>query len=187
MRTSTKTALGLVSLGLFVGSYQVGLAAETGFGSAAPATNTATGETPSATTEPSSSASPSASASSSSSPSTSTSSSTTKTPAATTPTASATPAPAATKTPAATQTVSKQSSLINYEYGVVQVTITKKGGTITAVNLDKGTATDGRQAAFPSLIQATIDANGSGFGNISRATMTTNAYKQAVNSALAKF
>ena len=186
MRTSTKTALGLVSLGLFVGSYQVGLAAETGFGSAAPATNTATGETPAAT-EPSSSASPSASASSSSSPNSSTSSSTTSTPAATTPTASATPTPAATKTPAATQTVSKQSSLINYEYGVVQVTITKKGGTITAVNLDKGTATDGRQAAFPSLIQATIDANGSGFGNISRATMTTNAYKQAVNSALAKF
>ena len=186
MRTSTKTALGLVSLGLFVGSYQVGLAAETGFGSAAPATNTATGGTP-APTEPSSSESPSASASSSSSPSSSTSSSTTSTPAATTPTASATPTPAATKTPAATQTVSKQSSLINYEYGVVQVTITKKGGTITAVNLDKGTATDGRQAAFPSLIQATIDANGSGFGNISRATMTTNAYKQAVNSALAKF
>ena len=184
MRTSTKTALGLVSLGLFVGSYQVGLAAETGFGAAAPATNTATGETPAAT-EPS--ASPSSSASSSSSPSSSPSSSTTKTPAATTPTASATPAPAATKTPAATQKVSKQSSLINYEYGVVQVTITKSGGTITAVNLDRGTATDGRQAAFPSLIQATIDANGSGFGNISRATLTTNAYKQAVNSALAKF
>jgi len=184
VRTSTKTALGLVSLGLFVGSYQVGLAAETGFGAAAPATNTATGETPAAT-EPS--ASPSSSASSSSSPSSSPSSSTTKTPAATTPTASATPAPAATKTPAATQKVSKQSSLINYEYGVVQVTITKSGGTITAVNLDRGTATDGRQAAFPSLIQATIDANGSGFGNISRATLTTNAYKQAVNSALAKF
>ena len=186
MRTSTKTALGLVSLGLFVGSYQVGLAAETGFGASAPETNTATGETPAAT-EPSASASPSSSASSSSSPSSSTSSSATKTPAAAAPTASATPAPAATKTPAATQTVSKQSSLINYEYGVVQVTITKSGGTITAVNLDRGTATDGRQAAFPSLIQATIDANGSGFGNISRATLTTNAYKQAVNSALAKF
>lgn len=77
--------------------------------------------------------------------------------------------------------------MIDYRYGVVQVTITKSGDTITAVNLDQGTATDGRQAAFPSLIQATIDANGSSFGNISRATITTNAFKQAVNSALAKF
>ncbi|MEY4061304.1 MAG: hypothetical protein RIQ31_966 [Actinomycetota bacterium] len=186
MRSSTKTALGLVSLGLFVGSYQVGLAAETGFGAAAPATNTATSETPAAT-EPSSSESPSASASSSSSPSSSTSNSATKTPAPTKPTASATPAPVATKTPAASQTVSKQSAAVSYKYGTVQVTITKSGNTITAVNLDRGTATEGRQAVFPNLIQATIDANGSGFGNISQATFTTDAFKQAVNSALAKF
>lgn len=165
MRTSTKTAVGLASLGLFVGSYQAGLAAETGF-------NFASASTPAASAEPSASAS---------SPS-----GTTDTPAANSPAASATPSPTATKAPAI-QKVSKQSGVINYEYGVVQVTITKSGGTITAVNLDQGTATDGRQAAFPSLIQATINANGTGFGNISQATMTTNAYKQAVNSALAKF
>jgi uncharacterized protein with FMN-binding domain len=36
------------------------------------------------------------------------------------------------------------------------------------------------------LVEATIQAQGSGFGNISGATFTTEAYKQALNSAISK-
>jgi uncharacterized protein with FMN-binding domain len=70
---------------------------------------------------------------------------------------------------------------------VVQVKVTKKSGKITAVSLIQGTATKGRSAAFPSLIQATIDNNGTSFGNLSGATYTVDAFKEAVKNALAKF
>ncbi|MFM2025153.1 MAG: hypothetical protein RLZZ56_1166, partial [Actinomycetota bacterium] len=37
------------------------------------------------------------------------------------------------------------------------------------------------------LVNASIQANGSNFTKVSRATVTTNAYKQALESALGKF
>ena len=111
-----------------------------------------------------------------------------------TPTATATAKPKPTKkassssSSGSTTTASTQkSSAIGYKYGVVQVSVTKKNGKITAVKLNQATATDGRGAAFPSLVQATLDNNGTNFGNLSGATYTTNAYKKAVNNALAKF
>ena len=70
---------------------------------------------------------------------------------------------------------------------MVQVKVTKKSGKITAVSLLKATATKGRDAAFPSLVDATISNNGTSFGNLSGATYTTDAFKKAVNNALAKF
>jgi uncharacterized protein with FMN-binding domain len=48
-------------------------------------------------------------------------------------------------------------------------------------------ATDGRATAFPYLVQYAIDANGSNFANLSGATYTTEAFKQSLNAALAKF
>jgi uncharacterized protein with FMN-binding domain len=122
-----------------------------------------------------------------------------------TPTATETPTPTTTTKPKATATAkpkttkssssgstagasgSKTGGTISYKFGVVQVSVTKSGGKITDVNLIQGTATKGRDAAFPSLIKATISNNGTSFGNLSGATYTTNAFKKAVNSALAKF
>jgi uncharacterized protein with FMN-binding domain len=60
-------------------------------------------------------------------------------------------------------------------------------GTITAVDLVQAGATGGRDNAFPALQQAAISAQGSSFGNVSRATFTTQAFKEALDSALAKF
>jgi uncharacterized protein with FMN-binding domain len=48
-------------------------------------------------------------------------------------------------------------------------------------------ATGGRSQAFDFLVQYTVDAQGSSFGNISGATYTTDAYKQSLNAALAQF
>jgi uncharacterized protein with FMN-binding domain len=48
-------------------------------------------------------------------------------------------------------------------------------------------ATKGRDAVFSYLIQYAIDANGSNFANVSGATYTTDAFKQSLDAALAKF
>ena len=95
-----------------------------------------------------------------------------------------TPAPA----PApVTASATKTGSAISYRYGTVQVSVTKANGKITAVNLLQQGATGGRQGAFPYLVQYAIQANGSGFGSLGGATYTTDAFKQSLESALAKF
>ena len=97
------------------------------------------------------------------------------------------PAPAATSAAPKPAAVTKTSAAINYRFGVVQVSITKDNGKITAVNLVQGTATHGRESAFPYLQQYALSAQGSSFANMSGATYTTDAFKQAVDSALSKF
>ncbi|MFM5968570.1 MAG: FMN-binding protein [Micrococcales bacterium] len=67
------------------------------------------------------------------------------------------------------------------------MTVTKSAGKITDVTLDIAGATGGRQNAFSVLVSAALQANGSNFGNLSGATYTTDAFKQALDSALAKF
>jgi len=84
-------------------------------------------------------------------------------------------------------TVTKSGGVINYQFGAVQVSVTKVGGKITAVDLLQAGATHGRQGAFGPLVQAAIQAQGSSFGNLSGATYTTDAFKQALDSALSKF
>ena len=76
---------------------------------------------------------------------------------------------------------------MQYRYGTVQVSVTKSGGKVTAVNLLQEGATGGRQAAFTYLADLAVQANGSSFGNLSGATYTTDAFKQSLESALAKF
>ena len=98
------------------------------------------------------------------------------------PTASASATP--TKTAAAAK--SATGDAIQYRYGVVQVKVTKKNGTITAVSTVQGTATAGRQTAFSYLEQYAVSANGTGFSNLSGATFTTDAFKQALDSAINK-
>ncbi len=82
---------------------------------------------------------------------------------------------------------SKASSApIYYQFGTVQVTVTKANGKITAIDYLQSTASAGRDQAFGMLSTAAIQANGSNFGNIGGATYTTDAFKQALDSALAK-
>ena len=70
----------------------------------------------------------------------------------------------------------------------MQISVTKAGSKITDVTIISGGTEGGEWASVPSILaQAAIDAQGSNFGNISRATHTTDAFKQALESALAKF
>jgi hypothetical protein len=69
------------------------------------------------------------------------------------------------------------------------VSVTKTGSTITAVNILQGTFTKSTYGSGTNalLVQSAIASQGSGFGSISRTTYTTKAFKDALDSALAKF
>jgi uncharacterized protein with FMN-binding domain len=96
------------------------------------------------------------------------------------------PAPVVAPDPALTG-ISENGSAVRYQYGTVQVSVTKAAGKITAVNLLQEGATGGRQASFSYLADLAVKANGSSFGNLSGATYTTDAFKQSLESAHAKF
>ena len=70
---------------------------------------------------------------------------------------------------------------------MIQVSVTKSNGKVTGVDLIQQGATGGRQAAFTYLVDLAIQANGTSFGNLSGATFTVDAFKQSMESALAKF
>lgn len=208
MRKGTKSFVSILSLGLIAAGYQAGQAAEvsTGFtAAAAPGTTSAgsvTLNTPAAVSTPTpsesatatSTATASASAAAAAPKATTAAKATTSTQAAPAAASPAAPAPvstpaasaAAPAAPAATGTT-KTGSAINYRYGTVQVSVTKANGKITAVNLLQAGATGGRQGAFSYLVQYAIQANGTSFGNLGGATYTTDAFKQSLESALAKF
>ena len=69
----------------------------------------------------------------------------------------------------------------------IQVKVTKTGATITNVTYVQATYTRVPNGTMSYLVSASIQANGSNFTKVSRATVTTNAYKQALESALGKF
>lgn len=75
---------------------------------------------------------------------------------------------------------------IDYEFGTIQIKATKTGGKLSAVELIQEGANGGREQAFPTLVAAALSANGSNIANISGATYTTDAFKQALDSALSK-
>ena len=81
----------------------------------------------------------------------------------------------------------KTGAAIQYPFGTIQVTVTEKKGKITKIAVGNSSATNGRQAAFPYLVQYAIQSQGASFGNLSGATMTTDTFKQALTSALSKF
>lgn len=87
--------------------------------------------------------------------------------------------------PVAPVTVS--SDPISYKYGVVQVSVTKVGTEITGLEVLQGETSNGRGEAYKILAEATIQTQGTNYGNVSGATFTTEAYKLAVESALSKF
>jgi uncharacterized protein with FMN-binding domain len=104
------------------------------------------------------------------------------------PSTSATPSSSASPSASAAPPSNKKTgtgAAVNYRYGTIQVEAISKSGKLTAVNLLQAGATAGRDAAFSALISAAISANGSNFGNASGATFTTQAFKQALDSAIA--
>ena len=81
---------------------------------------------------------------------------------------------------------SATSDTISYQYGNIQLRVTENAGQISSIELVQADATAGREQAFSYLIKDAISANGSTFANLSGATFTTDAFKQALDNALSK-
>lgn len=197
MRKSTKTAVGVIGLGILGLSYQLGTAATASTGGFASPTDSATplaqaSDLATATPDPTTSSATVAQGSSAGSKSTNTApkptASKSASPAASA-SASASPSPSATQSSSSSNaaSVSKTGDAVESGFGPVQVKVTKVSGKITEITYVQAMATHGREQAFPYLVQYAIKANGSGFGNLSGATFTTNAFKRSLESALAKF
>lgn len=75
---------------------------------------------------------------------------------------------------------------INYEFGTIQLSVTTESSKITAIDLVQAGANGGREQAFSYLVDYAIEANGTNFGNLSGATYTVDAFKQALESAISK-
>ena len=78
------------------------------------------------------------------------------------------------------------SDPIQYQYGTVEISVTRKDGKISAIDVGQSTATDGREQAFPYLVKYAVAAQGTNFANLGGATYTTDAFKQALTSAISK-
>lgn len=174
MRSSSKTFVGLAGLGILVAAARAGMPLPDPAAIATePATNVDAGPTATATPTPTATAKPKPG---------------TKPKPATKPAATPTPKPTTPTTPPATGTaVSQTSAAIRYEYGTIQVKVTKDAGNITAVSYLKSSSTRLPKGTLAYLVNASIQANGSNFTKVSRATVTTDAYKKALEDALAKF
>ena len=83
-------------------------------------------------------------------------------------------------------TGSATGDAVQYQFGVIQLKVTEANGKLTAVDLIQAGANNGREAAFPYLVKYAIQAQGSSFSNLSGATYTTDAFKQALDSAISK-
>jgi uncharacterized protein with FMN-binding domain len=182
VRSSSKTFVGLAGLGILVAAARAGVPIpEAAANVTDPVTNVDGGPTASATTTPTAAAT--------AAPKPGTQPKPTTKPSSTKPGANATPTPtpAPTPPPATSAAVSKTSASINYEFGTIQIQVTKEAGNITAVSYLKQSYTRVPNGTMAYLVNASIQANGSNFTKVSRATVTTNAYKKALEDALAKF
>lgn len=167
MRTRAALSGVMVSVGILVVGWQIGVAQHAASLSAAPSTTggTATGTSPGGTASPAPTTAPSAAASAAPAP------------------AAAAPAPAA----AASGTFAGSS--VDTPYGSVQVQITVSGGKITDVTAMKLTDADGRSRqisneAAPILKSEVLSSQSANVSNVSGATYTSQAYLQSVQSAL---
>jgi uncharacterized protein with FMN-binding domain len=79
-----------------------------------------------------------------------------------------------------------ESDTLQYRYGIVHLKITAKSGALTEVDILDSSATPGFEQAYPLLTEAALSANGSNFENVSGATFTTEAFKEALNNAIGK-
>ena len=114
---------------------------------------------------------------------------TTQAPATTEPSATGAPtqepAPSALAQPVVQARV-VDSDPISYKYGIVQLRLTMLGTEITNVAVLQGDTSYGRDVAYATLISATLQVQSTNYGNVSGATFTTEAFKLAVESAVAK-
>lgn len=83
-----------------------------------------------------------------------------------------------------TKTVSGDA--IEYRYGVVQLEVTATNGKIEKITEVQATASSGYMQAFPYLNEMALKAQSADFGNLSGATFSSEAYAQALSSALNK-
>ena len=84
----------------------------------------------------------------------------------------------------ATQTVT--GDLIEYRYGAVQLEVTETAGNIATIKELQASSSGGYESVFPLLNEAALAAQDTSFGNFSGATYSSDAYKEALASALAK-
>ena len=177
MRKVTQNIVGVISLGVLATSWSLGQAAESGLTLGAPIAS------PTTTDQPSTSPSANPSTGPSSVPSRSGIASAAPT---------SKPTPTKTTAPAPSGKVTKTSDAVQYVAhrgtGVMQITVTKSGSKITDVTILSGGTEGGDWASVPGVLaQAAVVAQGSNFGNVGGATHTTEAFKTALESALAKF
>ena len=182
MRSSSKTFVGLAGLGILVAAARAGVPIPDAAANVTDPVSTVDGG-------PTATATPTPTATASAAPKPGTKPKPTTKPSSTKPSATATPTPKPTPTPppATSAAVTKTSAAINYEFGTIQIQVTKEAGNITAVSYLKQSYTRVPNGTMAYLVNASIQANGSNFTKVSRATVTTNAYKQALEDALAKF
>ena len=204
MRSTSKATLGVITLGILAGSFQAGLATQTAKQNLAESLS-ASGQSGSASidtggdaTAPESEVSapaPAASATAESTPAQPAAGqqSTTVQPVAPTqPTASAQPKatkPAAPSNPSNgnSGTASATGDAIYYRYGTIQVEVVKTDKSITAINLLQASTKGREYQTVPSiLVNAALSSQGTGFGNVSGATFTSEAFRSALESALGK-
>ncbi len=97
------------------------------------------------------------------------------------------PAVANGPTPTTTTAQTVTGDAIQYRYGVMQLKITEAAGKITDITeLQATTSGPGYEQAIPLLHQAALSASSTNFGNVSGATFASDAYKQALASAISK-
>jgi uncharacterized protein with FMN-binding domain len=80
---------------------------------------------------------------------------------------------------------------VSYRYGDIQLAVTVVGGRITAIDVPQESATDARSQsinsqAVPILTQEALSAQGVNIDVVSGATYTSDAFAQALQSALAQ-
>jgi uncharacterized protein with FMN-binding domain len=69
---------------------------------------------------------------------------------------------------------------------VIELEVTATAGKIESITELQATASPGFDQAIPILNQEAMKAQSASFGNLSGATFTTDAYKQALSSAMSK-
>lgn len=216
MRTPTKATLGIVSLAILAGSYQaaqanVGATSTVAAGATDPSidtgsTGSATAVEATANTAPATDATGATTGNSQASTGSTSSGTTTGNTSSTGNTSTGSSGSVATPVPSSGNTSSGNTSTgssgssgssssathtgsaIGYRYGTIQLEVVKTGSKITAINLIQA-STKGREwAAVPStLVSAALAANGTGFSNVGGATFTSEAFRSALESALAQF
>ena len=172
MRKATQNIVGVISLGVLATSWSVGQASETGLVLAGPT------RSPAPTNSNAQSPSPEPAGSESPKPTQSPNSNQSVKP-----------------SPEPVKKISKTGNVITYKVQgytyQIQLKVTKEGNSISSIsNLIAEATKFGKTdftVAFPSLEEMALAANSSKFSNVGGATFTSEAYKKALETALAKF